>query len=241
MNCVTVSFSIFSAIGPAGQELKTRENLRAEELRAGGPAGGARAKSGRKAESEQRRARIVEAARDCFGSLGFARAKVETIAAEAGVSNGLLYRFFRNKRHLFEVVIDELERDWVRAMLPGAGECELRGDELEEMFRRSVAFAGTHPLLPALLTEDIALELRRVRRKTGRLEAFRRHVAGILRGGIAAGEFKADLDADAVADVICQLQVEFSTRAYRHDPQYPSDPPRIDAAVRFIRDAVAHR
>jgi TetR/AcrR family transcriptional regulator len=114
----------------------------------------------RQAESARRRQRIVEAARRCFGARGFAGATVEAIASEAGVSNGLLYQFFRNKEHLFEVVVDDLIRDWVRAMV-GGREREGAGDALEAMLRRSVAFCRTHPLLPALLTRDHLLELAR--------------------------------------------------------------------------------
>ena len=44
----------------------------------------------RKAGSEQRRQRVLEAARACFGEAGFAGATIGAIAERAGVSNGLL-------------------------------------------------------------------------------------------------------------------------------------------------------
>ncbi len=198
--------------------------------------------SRRRAASEERRQRILEAARACFGDRGFAGATVETIAARAGVSNGLLYQFFRGKEHLFEVVIDGIQRDWQRAMVAGGPDAKTRADALEAMFRQSVAFAASHPLLPALLTGDAALPRAR-HRAVGRrrVEAHRRYVADLLRAGIEAGEFRSDLDVEAVADVICQLQVDYSTRAYRRDPLHPADPGLVDAAVRFVRDAVAAR
>ena len=81
-----------------------------------------KARSGtRRLASVLRRRRILDAARDCFGEVGFASATVAAIAERAGVSNGLLYQFFRNKEHLFEVVLEEVIRDWVRAMLPREG------------------------------------------------------------------------------------------------------------------------
>jgi AcrR family transcriptional regulator len=192
----------------------------------------------RQAESARRRERILEAARRCFGASGFAGATVEAIASEAGVSNGLLYQFFRSKDHLFEVVVDDLIRDWVRAMV-GVGEDETAGEALEGMLRRSVAFCRSHPLLPALLTRDHLLELERTSDVASRrVRAHRAHVAALLRRGIEAGEFRPDLDVPAVADVVCQLQVDYSTRAYRGDPLHPAHPALIDAAARFIRDAL---
>ena len=194
----------------------------------------------RRAGSEQRRQRILDAARASFGSHGFGGATVETIAAAAGVSNGLLYQFFRNKEHLFQVVIDELIRDWIRAMVPRDAPRESAADALEGMFRRSVEFCRSHPLLPALFAKDPELQLHRHTDGGGRrIQAHRRHVAEILQRGIDAGEFRADLDVESVADLVCQLQVDYSTRAYRRDPRHPVTPRLIDAAVRFVRDAVA--
>ena len=193
---------------------------------------------GRQAESQRRRARILEAARACFGEEGFAGATVGRIALRAGVSNGLLYQFFRNKEHLFEVVLEELIRDWVRAMVPRDDEVAA-ADRLAGMFRRSVAFCRDHPLLSGLVTRDRALQLGRTTAAgADRVEPHRELVASILREGIASGEFRADLDVRSAADLICQLQADYSSRAYRSDPQFPADPALIDGAVAFIHAAV---
>ena len=101
---------------------------------------------GQAAESERRRRGSWRPPARCFGRLGFAGATVETIAGEAGVSNGLLYQFFRNKEHLFGVVIDELVRDWARAMAAGEREPSA-ARALEAMFRGSFEFARGNPLL----------------------------------------------------------------------------------------------
>lgn len=197
----------------------------------------------RRAESERRRQAILDAARRCYGKLGYAGATVGTIAREAGVSNGLLYQFFRGKEHLFEVVIEELHRDWVRAMLPRDADDGSAAEALGGMFRRSVAFCRSHPLLPALLSNDQDLQLERLRRSVGgrRIDAYRDHVAGLIRRGIEAGEFQPDLDVTSTADVVCQLQVDYSARAYRRDPAFPSGPEIVDAAVRLVLDALRVR
>ncbi len=194
--------------------------------------------SARQLQSQEKRQRILDAARLCFGTLGFAGATVPAIAAEAGVSNGLLYQFFRGKQQLFEVVVGEVLRDWVRALVatePGISPLA----RLEAMFRQSVAFCRSHPLLPALLTRDQLLELERIDAPhLDRVDAHRELVARILREGVAAGELRRDLDIAATADVVCQLQVDYSTRAYRRDPRFPADDALIDGAVRFVRNAL---
>ncbi len=189
-------------------------------------------------QSEERRRRILDGARACFGEAGFAGATVGRIAERAGVSNGLLYRHFRNKEHLFEVVLAEIIGDWVRAMVPSRRN-EPAADALEGMFRRSVDFCRDHPLLPALLRDDRQLQLTRISAAShDRIQPHRDLVASILRRGMAAGELRADLDVPSIADVICQLQSDYSGRAYRRDPDHPDAPEIIDAAVSMVRRAV---
>ena len=193
----------------------------------------------RQEQSQQRRARILEAARSCFGSNGFAAATVGAIASDAGVSNGLLYQFFRGKEELFQVVVSEAVRDWVRALVPSDAEKLSPSEKLEAMFRRSVTFCRNHPLLPAILTGDELLQLARIGNPDrNRIHAHRDLIASVVQDGITAGEFRADLDVASVADVIQQLHIDYSTRAYRRDPQFPSHDALIDAACRFVHDAV---
>jgi AcrR family transcriptional regulator len=192
----------------------------------------------RRTRSGEKRARILEAARACFGEMGFAGATVEAIALRAGVSNGLLYQFFRSKDHLYEVVLREIIADWVRA-IAADGANEAASKTLADMFRRSVQFCRNHPLLPALLREDSALQLSRIQNAgRDRIQPHRDAVAALLRRGIATGEFKRDLDVASVADVICQLQSDYSARAYRRDPAFPDSPELIEAAIRLVLDAV---
>lgn len=192
----------------------------------------------RQEASERRRRSILDAARACFGESGFAGATIGRIADRAGVSNGLLYRFFRNKEHLFEVVLEEVIRDWVREMVPRDAN-QSATDALEGMFRRSVEFCRAHPLLPALLRDDPTLQLARVGSASrDRVQPHRDLVAGILSRGVAAGELRAELDVAATADVLCQLQSDYSGRAYRRDPAFPDDPAIIDAVVALMRNAL---
>ena len=194
--------------------------------------------SGRRQEqSAARRRRILEAAQESLGELGYARATVSEIARRAGVSNGLLYQFFRNKEDLFGQVLGEVVRDWVREMVPREGESA--PEALEGMFRRSVAFCRSHPLLPALLRDDPALQLARLKHTgSDRVQAHRDLVARLLRSGIDSGEFRGDLDVPSTADVICQLQSDYSGRAWRGDASFPDDPRVIETAIGLIRAAV---
>lgn len=198
--------------------------------------------SRRQQHSQQRRERILEAARACFGRHGFAGATVEAIASGAGVSNGLLYQFFDGKEALFQVVVAEVVRDWVRAMVPRTEEGLSPSEKLEAMLRRSFNFCRSEPLLPAILTGDEWLQLERIGHPDlERIHDHRDLIARVLRDGIRAREFRADLEVDSVADLIQQLHIDYSTRAYRRKPEFPVDDELIDAACRFVHAAVEAR
>lgn len=65
--------------------------------------GGAKAK----ARQESQRTRILEAARKCFSEEGFHGAAMSAIAREAGMSQGLIYRYFASKAAIIQAITEE--------------------------------------------------------------------------------------------------------------------------------------
>lgn len=68
------------------------------------PAGGG-AKARERQESQ--RVRILEAARKCFSEKGFHGAAMSAIAKEAGMSQGLIYRYFASKAAIIQAITEE--------------------------------------------------------------------------------------------------------------------------------------
>ncbi|MFL9584145.1 TetR/AcrR family transcriptional regulator [Stenotrophomonas sp. AB1(2024)] len=58
------------------------------------------------ARAEAQRNRILDAAQCCFVASGFHAASVNDIAVEAGISQGLMYRYFANKRAMILALIE---------------------------------------------------------------------------------------------------------------------------------------
>lgn len=55
--------------------------------------------------AERTRTNIMQAAIREFCDKGFAGARVDTIAAEAGCNKGMIYQYYESKEHLYELVI----------------------------------------------------------------------------------------------------------------------------------------
>lgn len=71
-------------------------------------------------QKETRPADIVRAALDVFSEKGFAGAKMEEIAARAGVSKGAPYLYFPTKEDLFRAVVRDVIEPNIEPMLAAA-------------------------------------------------------------------------------------------------------------------------
>jgi TetR/AcrR family transcriptional regulator, repressor for uid operon len=58
-----------------------------------------------------RRAQILNAAVICFGKRGFHQASMHDISAEAGISVGLIYRYFENKEAVISAMADRHKQE----------------------------------------------------------------------------------------------------------------------------------
>ncbi len=58
--------------------------------------------------SQQRKVQILEAALHVFDRQGFAQTRMKDIAAEAGLSVGILYHYFADKDALLDALLDQL-------------------------------------------------------------------------------------------------------------------------------------
>src|ERR1700712_432569 len=61
--------------------------------------------------STDRRTQILEAAIVCFAKRGFHQTSMHDISAEAGISVGLIYRYFANKEAVISAMADEHKKE----------------------------------------------------------------------------------------------------------------------------------
>lgn len=58
-----------------------------------------------KEKKEKRRSEIIEAATDVFAAKGFHQAGIADIATQLNIGHGTIYRYFKNKRAIFDAII----------------------------------------------------------------------------------------------------------------------------------------
>ncbi len=99
----------------------------------------------RRAEKEQRREQIVDAAETVFMRIGFGAAKVEDVAKEAQVSRALVYLYFRNKEELYFAICVRALSAIRERFIAAASTAKTGYDQLRAIGREYVAFATDCP------------------------------------------------------------------------------------------------
>lgn len=139
-----------------------------------------------------KREQILEAAIQIFAHQGFHDAKVEEIAAAAGVGKGTVYEYFRSKEDLFYEMLEFVQakylEDFRREVLTATGVRET----LEKMFLSHMRFVFRHrDMARVLLTDPPKLAEKLYQRMCVRHQEFLDFLEELVRRGIASGEVRA--------------------------------------------------
>ena len=160
------------------------------------PAGrGARPLAPATARGEATRRRILDAAEEVFGQLGYYEASVSQITRRARVAQGTFYIYFRTKQEIFE----ELVADLGRRLRQATGEAIARAPNRLEVERRGFlaffAFVAQHRQIYRIIqeAERVAPEA---------AHAYYRRISGgyerALQEAMEAGEVHP-MDPEAIA------------------------------------------
>lgn len=162
----------------------------------------AKSRTRRREEPETRRAQIVDAAKRCFREIGFQATSVDQIAAEAGVSVGLLYRFFKSKGAMIEAIVVEDAESQLRQFGALIDSGRSGPVDVSSLVKGSLAQASPNREQMALMFE-MAAELCR----NPSLQSFVRQRRAALQDSLAEKLIDRGLDNRSAADVLESLDL----------------------------------
>jgi TetR/AcrR family transcriptional regulator, repressor for uid operon len=156
-------------------------------------------------DSAETRRRILHAARQRFARDGYRATTNRSIADDVGISSSALYHYFESKAELYSAVycdtIDEVYTAFEAA-------ARSRGHVLDQyaaVLDKACELQAVDPSITGFLVA-VAQETQRHPDLLERLAPQRgRHTrlfADLVAGGVARGEVAADVDPDAVADLL---------------------------------------
>ncbi len=156
-------------------------------------------------DKQAKRAQITQAAAEVFASKGFQGASVDDIAAAAGVSKGTVYGYFENKEELFYATFEAFQGQLVFACESVIASQVGSYDKLAGCFKLCVTSLQQNiQMFPLTLELWAAASSGSARDRFAKVlenayREFRGMAAGLIVFGKASGEFRADVDGEAVA------------------------------------------
>src|SRR3954453_3602636 len=107
-----------------------------------------------------RREQILEAAMVCFAKRGFHQTSMHDISSEAGISVGLIYRYFKNKEEGIAALATEHKKD-IADLLERAGDAPTLLEAMEILFTSHCSEAS--PQIISAFVVDLFAEASRNR------------------------------------------------------------------------------
>ncbi|WP_217594864.1 TetR/AcrR family transcriptional regulator [Cohnella sp. GbtcB17] len=181
---------------------------------------------------------ILDAAVKVFAEHGYRGSQISRIAKEAGVADGTIYLYFKNK----EDILVSLFRERLGGLI-GKFEASVRASKTAEEALRILcelhfAELERHPLLAHVTQIELrqsAIELRKEIGKT--LKPYLLLIESVLVQGIASGAFRPELDVKLTRQLIFGAMDEAVSSWLLSDRKY-SLAAQVDGTVDFFLRAL---
>ncbi len=187
---------------------------------------------------------ILETATAEFAERGYAGARVDRIAAEAGVSKNLIYHYFASKEALYTQCLHDALADLrraqddqeVRSMPPVAG--------MRRLVDLTFTYFHEHPDLIRLLVSENMLKGRHIRHSLDIIQLYdplQTTLGELLAAGAAEGAFRRDVDPRDLYISIAGLCIFYFSHRYTMGAVFRVDlldPVILAARKRHVIDMV---
>ena len=161
-----------------------------------------------KEDRGDKRPRLVAAASAVFAEKGYAATRVADIAKRAEVGKGTVYEYFSSKEELLFAVFESINKNVIARMNAVLDEDEPTQERLFNLLR-----LGSEVILEQSDIQPVVLDFWAASRGGGFEENYRKAVvasytfyrdsiADFIRGGQQDGEFRRDIDPDALAATV---------------------------------------
>jgi TetR/AcrR family transcriptional regulator len=157
----------------------------------------------------ERRDAILAAARTAFAQGGYAGARIERIAAAAGVNKQLIFHYFRSKDGLYSSVVSAIFASGVTTPDGAVSPSE----RLRRVISQLVQWLHDNPGATRVLSETDVVAA--TRPDTGAVVSrWLADAHGAVRSAVAAGQshghFRDDADPGAVADLVVSAAIGYA-------------------------------
>ncbi|WP_050615991.1 TetR/AcrR family transcriptional regulator [Bacillus testis] len=164
---------------------------------------------------------IIDAAVGVIAEHGYHQAQVSKIAKQAGVADGTIYLYFKNKEDILISLFQEKMGEFVERINDEINLKETASDKLSVLIQKHFDIMSEDPHLAVVTQLELRQSNSELRRQINDvLKGYLNLVDGILKEGIANGEFKQDLNDKLARQMIFGTLDEIVTNWVMNDHKY---------------------
>jgi len=183
-----------------------------------------------------RRATILQAAREVLAAKGLEATRVSEIVARAGVAQGTFYLYFPSKSSLVIALTEEMNVEMMAALEQGIAQATSLADVITKCVRAAFGVMGRYRDILGLIHSRIGLtEMSELCIEMDK--PFNGFVAAMLRQGQASGEVSAAVNPEIAGQLIVGLIEHAGHECYVFQEQDPTEA-YIAEMTRFIQGAL---
>jgi TetR/AcrR family acrAB operon transcriptional repressor len=177
-----------------------------------------------KEEAEQTRQALLDAALLVFSRDGFSASRLVDIAAEAGVTRGAIYHHFQNKATLYLALLERAEAEQQAVMQKAIEEGGSIAEITQRIMTTSLRALAQRPTFRAVMALSLfkvadSQELSDlIEKRKQEAVTLIESIAAVMAQGIAAGDFRQDLDPRTAARAFLAYQ-QGLTRLWLANPE----------------------
>jgi TetR/AcrR family transcriptional regulator, fatty acid metabolism regulator protein len=190
--------------------------------------------------TSDKRRRILDAAIHVFARKGYFAARVSDIAKKAGVADGTIYLYFRNKEDLLVRLFDEVMSEHVEEAQEAVRALPSAPERLRAIAERHLAVLGGNRDLAAVFQVELRQSTRFMERFTASwLRDYFALLDEVIEGGQRDGSLRADVSRRLAAKMLFGALDETVTSWLLSEKRYPLNEQAAPVVDLFLRGAAA--
>jgi TetR/AcrR family fatty acid metabolism transcriptional regulator len=187
-----------------------------------------------------KRQRILEAATHVFARKGYFAARVSDIAKKAGVADGTIYLYFRNKEDILVRLFDQVMSEHVEEAREAVRVLPSAPERLLAVAERHLAVLGENRDLAAVFQVELRQSTRFMERFTASwLRDYFALLDEVLEEGQRDGSLRTDVNRKLAAKVLFGALDETVTSWLLSEKRYPLKDSAAPVVDLFLRGAAA--
>ena len=159
--------------------------------------------------TEQRQKQIIDAARKLIIAKGSENITIKGIAQEVGISEAAIYRHFKSKRDILELLIDHIEMNLVRDITKANSYKYTSTSTIDKALRSHIsAIEQRKGLSFQIIADIISLGDKELNARASKaIDSYTDSLKDLLARGVSAEEIRGDINLDAAAIMLfCMIQ-----------------------------------